>query len=115
MTMRITAAICAAALWILASPIAAHAQMPSLATGWADFKDSPEACRNKAEKMLRQLKLRRIERVASESVFADSPDARYQLAVRCPSDYRMMFFAVAGKEQPVADRWIARLIEASKD
>jgi hypothetical protein len=61
-TIRTAAAACAAALWILASPIGAHAQVPTLSTGWADFKDQLDACRDKAEAMLRELKLRRIER-----------------------------------------------------
>ena len=62
----------------------------------------------RAERVLRQHGMQRIERIGS-STFADSSDKKYQLVVRCIAEKQIIVFAAAGPDEGTASGMINKL------
>lgn len=92
---------------------AAFSQSPALTTDWVPMSLSQDDCLARAERVVRNIPLIRIERVRN-SVFADTADKQNQVVIRCVSDKQMAIFVAAGRQgdDQITARWVARLLEA---
>jgi hypothetical protein len=108
--------LCVAALVAGLASSAGFAQSPALTTDWITTTLSQEDCLGRAERVMRNAGLIRVERVG-QSVFADTPDYQNQLAIRCFSEKQMAIFVGAGREgkASVTDGWTARLRTSFRD
>src|SRR5262245_13402692 len=108
--------LCAAVLVTGLASSAVVAQSPALPTDWIEMDWSQDECLGRAEQVMRNAGLIRVERV-SRSVFGDTPDYQNQLAIRCVSERQMAFFVGAGREGKanITDGWIDRLVKSFQD
>jgi hypothetical protein len=108
--------LCLAALLTGLASSAVLAQSPALTTDWIEMGWSQDECLRRAEQVMRNAGLIRVERV-SRSVFGDTPDYQNQLAIRCVSDKQMAFFVGAGREgkADITDGWIDRLVKSFQE
>jgi hypothetical protein len=76
---------------------------PSMSTKWSNTGLSLERCKERAEEAVRDAGFRSLK-VLKFSIFAERGD--YSIMVRCISDKKMVFFAVAGPQVDRTTRYV---------
>ncbi len=76
---------------------------PSMSTKWSNTGLSLERCKERAEEAVRDAGFRSIK-VLQFSIFAERGD--YSIMVRCITEKKMVFFAVAGPQVERTTRFV---------
>ena len=106
----------AAALATSLASTTAFSQSPTVTTDWTPMSMSQADCLVRAERVMRNAGLLRIERVG-KSVFADSTDKLNQVIIRCVSDRQMAFFVAAGshRDERMTENLVGMLLRAFRE
>ncbi len=88
---------------LVAMPVVAAAESPSMTSRWEDTDLDFEACRARMAVAVRQGGFTKNVTVNPSSIYAER--GNYTALVRCLKDKGVVFFAVAGPDTKTAERY----------